>query len=353
MAGPGGRPVGRVSVRAVPDTSTFAKSLEAYLQRVEQRLRVELPVSLSAPSVAKTEAQLAALSRDRKVKIDVETSAIDKLSKSFGSLGGGGGAVGRGGIGFLSPVLIGAIIAAVAALGAILPALLVSVAGPLAAIVVGFQGIARAAEQLALPFAVMQTTVSNVFEKGLTPVFAKLAPLFPVMTDGLVKMADALTRFTDIIITRLVAPPGLKAIQGIFDALALAFDRLSPAIGPFVDSFLLMALRGSEAFATLAPLLASVFERFDAILNFLDRTGLLTHAMEGLAYVIIAVVAAFGAIVLIAILVSAAFVAIVKLAVSMPGRVKAALSSLLGTWSASSKGHGTQAKRLSPPARTP
>lgn len=329
MAGPGGREVGRVSVKVLPDTSTFARSLERYLERVERRLRVELPVSLNAADVAQTEAKLAVLSRDRTVELDVDTTAIDRIGKAFDKVGAGGGRGGFG-IGFLSPGVIAAITVAIAGLIAIGPALLTSVAAPLAAVAVGFEGIKRAAENLALPFQVMQTTVSNVFEKGLTPVFQNLEKLMPTLTEGFVQMADALILIADVVVDRLTSSGGLTSIANTFTAISDALTLLAPAIGTFVDSVLLLAERGAESFERFAPLLAAVFERFGAILDFLDRTGLLSDAMDALALAIIAVVAALGAIVLIVVIVAGAFARVVKLAVGMPGRIRGALSSLGG-----------------------
>ncbi|MFE3771025.1 hypothetical protein [Streptomyces sp. NPDC059122] len=42
MAGPGGREVGRLSIRVLPDTSNFAVSLQRYLDRIERRARVQV-----------------------------------------------------------------------------------------------------------------------------------------------------------------------------------------------------------------------------------------------------------------------------------------------------------------------
>lgn len=51
MTSPGAVERARVGVRALPDTSVFARSLERYLQRVERTLRIELPVVLDDSDV--------------------------------------------------------------------------------------------------------------------------------------------------------------------------------------------------------------------------------------------------------------------------------------------------------------
>lgn len=45
MAGPGGREVGRISIRALPDTSDFSTSLQRYLDRVERRAQVRVKIA--------------------------------------------------------------------------------------------------------------------------------------------------------------------------------------------------------------------------------------------------------------------------------------------------------------------
>lgn len=52
MPGPGGREVGRLSVRVLPDTSGFARSLQRYLDRIERRARVRVRVDVEEPRTA-------------------------------------------------------------------------------------------------------------------------------------------------------------------------------------------------------------------------------------------------------------------------------------------------------------
>lgn len=49
--GPGGKEVGRVSVRVLPDTSAFSRSLERYIQRIEKSLRIQLKVELDTSQI--------------------------------------------------------------------------------------------------------------------------------------------------------------------------------------------------------------------------------------------------------------------------------------------------------------
>lgn len=69
MAGPGGREVGRVSVRVLPDTSQFRRSLERYLQRTARSLRVEIPLDVDIEALDR---RLRAY-RPPKIQVEADT----------------------------------------------------------------------------------------------------------------------------------------------------------------------------------------------------------------------------------------------------------------------------------------
>lgn len=359
MAGPGGRPVGRVSVRVVPDTSTFAKSLEAYLQRLENRLKVQIPVSLDAKTVAATEAKLATLTRDRKIKIGID---VDRAGlKGIPGLDGKGPINNKGGgfnIGFLSPAVIGGIAAAIAGLAAALPGLLAAVGAPLAAIIVGFDGIKRAAQGLALPFQVLQTAVSNTFEKAFLPGMQNLEKIFPVLGAGLAQIGTALGGMFTQLTAALTSPQGLAMISTIFNNISKALTILAPAMGPFVDAFLRLAVSGTQAFVTFAPLLADVITKFAEFIAFLDRIGALDLAMKVLGATMFILVAAFTSLVMVVVGVAAviggvaaAFMfmmgvakTVIAFIVSIPARIGGGLAALPGIVAGVFRNAWTQAK---------
>lgn len=59
MAGPGGREVGRVSIRVLPDTSAFGRSLEKFVQRMERSFRVEIPTVVDSTGFTRDVKRLA------------------------------------------------------------------------------------------------------------------------------------------------------------------------------------------------------------------------------------------------------------------------------------------------------
>lgn len=82
MAGPGGKEVGRISIRVVPDTSKTRSQLKRDLKKVVAGLKIKIPVVLDG--LAKAEAALDALARNRKVKLEVDVDRdidLPSLSK--------------------------------------------------------------------------------------------------------------------------------------------------------------------------------------------------------------------------------------------------------------------------------
>lgn len=72
MSSPGGIEAARVRVRVLPDTSAFARSLERYLQRIERRVRVDLPTSLDTTGADADLRELRARIAKASATVDVE-----------------------------------------------------------------------------------------------------------------------------------------------------------------------------------------------------------------------------------------------------------------------------------------
>lgn len=84
MAGPGGREVGRVSIRVLPDTSQFGARLRAALEKIERRMQVRIPVELDTSGLTREAATAAAAARkemqaqlsriETNLKVDADTA---------------------------------------------------------------------------------------------------------------------------------------------------------------------------------------------------------------------------------------------------------------------------------------
>lgn len=162
MAGPGGREVGRVSIRVVPDTEKFARELRAKLEQIEQQLRATIDVDVDLNSdgavahMRELMTRLRAMARDIDIDVDVDQ---DRLGGIIGSLGRMGNSAGFAGKQFMGLTRVGWIVVAVfaaaapliglvAGLIAGLPSLLSAAGAGAAAIALGMDGIKNAASQL-------------------------------------------------------------------------------------------------------------------------------------------------------------------------------------------------------------
>src|SRR5690606_37043907 len=80
----------------------------------------------------------------------------------------------------------------VAGLLAGLPSLLLAAGAAAGAVALGWDGIKKAAQTLKPEFDALKKTMSDTFEKGLTPVFQQLKQLFPTLQTGLKQVAEGL-----------------------------------------------------------------------------------------------------------------------------------------------------------------
>lgn len=75
MAGPGGKSVGRVSVRVVPDTDRFPKELRAKLEKIRDNVKLTLDVDLDDKALQKEAEAAAKKASGEKVKFKAELDA--------------------------------------------------------------------------------------------------------------------------------------------------------------------------------------------------------------------------------------------------------------------------------------
>ena len=323
MAGPGARIVDRVGVAVIPDTSKFLPSLKKYLARIEHQLRVDVqigvdPDGLSAKAkaaVARAErsagdievytdldskgltTKVAAASlraqrsaRPVKIPVEIESSGLERalanMQGSVGSLGGGMNPAVLGAIAALLP-LIGGLIAA-------LPALIVSIAGPIAVIVAGFEGIKRAAQDVALPFAQMRSDLAATFEKSLAPAFAMLADLLPKITPQLQEIVIALSGAFTAAVGYLTSPQGLALLQSVLGGVAAAVEALTPLIGPMIDVFLQVADVGMKGLIDAAPFLIEALTMVSEMFGRMAQDGTLQQAVQGFGLMLSAILLLIG-----------------------------------------------------------
>lgn len=87
VAGPGGKTVGKIGVRVLPDTSAFGRSLERYLRRVEHEFKVNIKVDLDVSTLANDARKAAQKIGNGRIKIpaepDLDTTGFRAKIKAF------------------------------------------------------------------------------------------------------------------------------------------------------------------------------------------------------------------------------------------------------------------------------
>lgn len=185
-----------------------------------------------------------------------------------------------------------------------LPALVGGIAAPIGVVILGMDGIKKAAENAGLlgtskgkggkekttlgeALKSIKTQVSDVFEKGLTPVFKQLGALLPIISAGATNIAhglvDAATAITDVI----TSGPALDQLAGFVNNVADAVHNSIPGIKDFTAGMLGLVSGVGKELPGWADMFSSWGDTFKSWVNDIskvgpDGTSELTNSMENL-----------------------------------------------------------------------
>lgn len=290
VAGPGGREIGRVSVRVLPDTAVFGRSLSRYLTRIERSTRLQIPAVLDQSGVAADARRLASTAekaaavtlpttlddaaaetqfeallrrlsgRTVRLTVDLDKTTLDRIGKvgaAFGRLAGTTLVI--AGLASTTASLVGLAGAAVQASGALLllPAVGVAAAAAIGTLVIGMQGFgdalssmddpakfadaiaklapaaaetATAIRDLRPAFTGLRLEVQQRLFAGMAETITHLATAaLPVLTSGLGGVATALNTGARSFAAFLAAPQSLADTSSILDNIRAALVALAPA----------------------------------------------------------------------------------------------------------------------------
>lgn len=123
---------------------------------------------------------------------------------------------------------------------AAVPAAIGLIGTPIAAVLVGMDGIKKAFKSIEPQVKQFQKTVSAAFEKGLTPVLKNLADnLLPKLGVGLAGTATALSTVADNTVRWLTSAPGIALLSTTIGNINAALARIN--LVPILDGFLRLA----------------------------------------------------------------------------------------------------------------
>lgn len=180
---------------------------------------------------------------------------------------------------------------AIAAFGAIsaaalgLPVVLFSIGAPIAAIMLGMDGITRAAGVLKEEFKSLKTSVSVAFEYGMRPVFEKLKAIFPTLNVGLSQVAYGVSRVASDFAGILTTPAGIEHVRVALGGVSTAIDYMRPGLASLFRELLHVA-GTRELYQIFGDTVGGIAHRFAGLIDQVRSTGDLTGALEQLQNVL-------------------------------------------------------------------
>ncbi|MBL3742855.1 hypothetical protein IQ261_01215 [Mycobacteroides abscessus subsp. massiliense] len=305
MAGAGGREVGRVSVRVVPDTDGFRRELKRQLEAITKGLEAKVDIDPDLKGF-RQKVNAATKGMDAHIQVHADTARARAEMLALQKTGGRGGIFSTLGASIsemtqsmgqsiatarpfgVSIVAIAAAASlAVPAIGLMsgalvaLPGILGAIVAPLGAVLMGMEGIKQSlvnsgwavfdkkgklkpGEQLAK----IQDSVSKVFETGLTPVFTKLLAIIPALQEGFGAIAQGLVGMTDGFVSALTSAKGLDQIKTMFKNIGDALGQAGPGIRDFTAAMLTL----STEFSKKLPGMAQSFNNWASkVLTWVDK----------------------------------------------------------------------------------
>lgn len=300
-SGPGGFQVGRVSVQVVPDTSNFKKDLLADLKRIEKELKIEIPVDVDMKAAL---AQLKVLDQqikdiDKHIKINADVKGtgaqLSDVASKAANAGESFDKMSRAAlIGYAVLILLAPALALIATLIAGLPSLLLAGGAAFAAIALGMDGFKKAAAAFTPTVDRLKASLSANFENTLTPAFDKLNKLFPLLDEGLNRVADGIGSVITQVFDFVTSMKGMLLLQDILNGTAEFFQKLAPAITEGTQAFLTLGAAGAKQLGVLADVLARFSSGFNIAVQNLVADGSFQSAILGIAKVLDSVLRLFN-----------------------------------------------------------
>lgn len=324
MASPGGKSVGRLSVRVVPDTSKLRTDLKKALDRIEStteiNLRVLADTDKARESVRKlvndvndqgatinvdadtgrVRQRLAVLTRARKVSLlpEVSQAAATKAATTIAALSGARLLSDKlSGIGTALANLdrslprIGAISLGIANLGSValgslaglsgLATSLVSIAGAAFVLPGLFGGLALGVGVMAVALADAKTQLAPItdrftklravisgeyWDQARGPLLDLARTVFPELKAGATGIASALGGWTAALTNAIGEAFGGERLAGMFADLAASITVASTGTGSFASMLATLGTVGSSYLPKLAQAFATLLSNVDAFL---------------------------------------------------------------------------------------
>lgn len=225
------------------DEKNDIDKLYTRIQLLEKSLELEIPVDFNIKQTA-----MAKLAAEMALIEGMMGGITDRVQKESSGLRGALPKFGTG----LNPAAYGVIILGIAAVAApliglvtaallTLPGLISLVATPIASVMLGLDGIKRAAESIKEPFDKMREVISTKLEEKFTPIFDKLVGLFPLIQTGAIAVNDGIAKVADTVTDFLVSADTKTKLEQTFTGIANAVANSAPGVRDFTAAIVDLA----------------------------------------------------------------------------------------------------------------
>lgn len=325
---PGGREVGRLSLKVLPDTSDFVPKLEVKIQQIEHSLKVEIPVELDfseafddlrdtirlmngyahlhpveidteievAGAIGHLDTALAAMQGTadlNKIHVDVEIdSGAENAKRVLQDVGQKGSAamthIGLQ-IALWGPLIfIAAVgIAAIAPSLAVILPLVVGIAAAAGVMALGWDQVKDVVKPLADDFKTLRKEVGGALTAGLKPFIKELGNSFlPMLSKGLVAFATFVNGAIKGLLKFLNSNTGLELFGQLFAALGPALQPFADLLPKVLEVFLRLTIAALPALQMMGDAILDVTNRFNEFLKKGTASGAITQSMGELGQVL-------------------------------------------------------------------
>jgi len=291
----------KTTVPVDPDTDLFRQRLLADVRRATRNVEANVPLTVDGErfrrdfdaAIAATERRIREFTPSSDVGVTLfhrkqlqdDINQVQELERRFLALGGPVKSVGGpGGFGMMGGNL--ALVAAVATLippafaliagtATLIPAALAGIAAPIGAVVIGLEGIGKAAEDAGLTakdekgkttlgknLQELKTVVSDTFTNGLTPAFTDLNNIIPKLQVQMQALASGMSNAFSGITDSLSSDRGLGNLQSIIADVGAAFDNARPGMRAFTDGLLELAAQVAQRFPGMGEAFSNLGNQF-------------------------------------------------------------------------------------------
>lgn len=311
-----GRDAKKLDITPNINQSSFQKALrdvKAQAKLADTKVDISFKNEQAEARLESLIARLKAIAKSESIKVTVDTEhrerggfrgawdrSRDGGAEGAGGFGGGVAGAGLKILGDQTLLIAAAVVALLAPALALLssalvslPALITAVALPIGVFALGIGGVKKALDDsgilkdaqeygkngkpkgkdkqsLGEVLKDAQKQVSDVFEKGFTPIFKQIAGVIPQLASGLPQVAQGIVNLAQGVTSVVTSSGNIQNLKSIMGNVSQMLTNLGPGLGTFANSIVTLAAKVS----THLPGLATYFDNFATRLgNWVDKVS--------------------------------------------------------------------------------